>query len=101
MACTCDAYAPIELSNEAVAQRIRESKKIGRGLEEAAQHPNGMDALYRCPSCGRLWQRSLAWSFGNKPYLFQVPDISVEEWLREPYVRPDLMNGYAGEINLF
>ena len=101
MACTCDDYAPVALSNDAMARRIRESKQIGRGLEEVAQHPNGVDALYRCASCGRLWQRSLAWSFGNKPYFFQVPDIAMDAWMEEPYVRPDLMNGYAGAINLF
>jgi hypothetical protein len=89
MSCICDSYQPLELFRESIDRRIRETRKIRRGLELIAQHPDGEHRLYICRSCKSFWQISRAWNWGNYRYAFQVPDIEIEDWITRPYVQPD------------
>ena len=92
MNCECDKFEHLELYRAAVSKRIKETKLLKGKLNLLAEKDEHQ--LWRCPPCGQLWQGSRAWSWGAKEYLFKVPDISVGDWLAEPYMRPDEMLVY-------
>ena len=99
MSCGCSKYAPVELERKSIRKRINESKLLKQRLEGIAEYREEYNwhNLYRCAECDQLWQESCAWNVGARWYLFQVPHVSVEEWLKEPYVQPyDLMMYWAG-----
>src|SRR5262245_25649355 len=85
--CRCNEYGHLEFERKGISKRIRETPALKKLLELIAKSPDG-HKLYRCPACEQLWQCSRAWNWGNKDYLFKVPDISVPEWTAEPYVHP-------------
>ena len=94
MSCECSKYEPVKLDRKSISKRISESKSLGKKLTLIAEYreQEGWHDLYRCAECSQLWQASLAWNIGGREYLFQVPHISIAEWLMEPYVQPyDLM----------
>ncbi len=79
---------------------MRETPEIRATLELVATHPVGASAshegrgathvarLYRCRDCAQLWQGGKNPCFGRDEYAFQVPEISREAWLSEPYADP-------------
>lgn len=93
MNCRCAEYEPIELDRKSINERIKETKSLKTQLKVIAkyQKANAGHKLLRCPGCQQFWQASYAWNFGAKEYLFKVPEISVDEWLEEPYMQPDEM----------
>lgn len=99
--CDCPRFEPLALTRDAVNQRARETKSLKSRLEQIAEHPEGEHRLLRCPLCGQLWQRSLAWNWGNKEYLFCVPEIEYESWISEPFVQPDELLIFAAVVERF
>jgi hypothetical protein len=87
--CSCSRYEDLEFLREAIAKRIRESGPLKKVLVLVADHPTKEHKLYRCSSCGQLWQGSRAWNWGNDEYLFKVPPIEPDAWNSEVFVRPD------------
>jgi len=87
--CKCESFDHLELTRKVINRRARASKSIKTCLQQIAQHPDGEHILLQCPACGQHWQRSLAWNWGNKEYLFRVPSLDATEWVREPFVQPD------------
>jgi hypothetical protein len=89
--CSCASYQDLELLRDDIGARIRQTKKLKKGLQRIDRVEGKRDALYECKSCGRLWQESIAWGWDIDDYdryLFQVPTISVDEWTQLPFVRP-------------
>lgn len=86
--CTCADFGDLPFERQAVSRRIRDTVQLKKLLGLVGKHPTKQHRLYRCDSCGQLWQCSRAWNWGNKDYLFKVPAISVEEWNEQAYVHP-------------
>jgi hypothetical protein len=99
--CDCAQYSPLELLRDAVDDRIRASKSLRKRLEMIAEDSSGEHRLYECPDCATVWQRSLAWNWGNKEYLFVVPAISLPDWQELPYVQPDELLIFAAVLGQF
>src|SRR5439155_25550096 len=99
--CDCPEYLPLELLRKAIDDRIRASKSLRKRLELIAEDPSGEHRLYRCPTCAVLWQRSLAWNWGNKEYLFTVPEIDPALWKEQVYVQPDELLIFAAVFGRF
>ena len=91
MNCECSEYEPIELDRKSIRKRINETKTLKKLLEFVAEYQkeNTGHKLLRCAECGQFWQASRAWNVGAEEYLFKVPVVSVEDWLAEPYMKPD------------
>lgn len=99
--CCCKNYGPLELTREQITNRIKENNKIASALEKISTSEKG-DNLYKCKVCGQFWQKSLAWNWGGKSYLFKVPAISIEDWQTEPYMSPaDMLIYTAGMSDYF
>lgn len=86
--CTCNKYGDI-LDYDLLKKRFKVTKNILTNLTLIAEHPEKEHYLYECVKCGQLWQRSLSWMDGNKPYVFKVPKIEIEIWKCNPFVQPD------------
>jgi len=91
MRCKCEAFKPIELDRKSINARIKESRTIKSCLHALAENSELRITLFRCPECGRFWQSGHEWNFGDVEYLFQVPEVEIAEWLREPYAQPAAM----------
>ncbi len=89
MPCMCPTFADLELERKQIKQRSKETKRIVANLQLIATHEDSEHALYRCDSCGCLWQKALAWNWGNIEYVFKVPGCGTDEWRILPYVDPD------------
>ena len=100
MSCACDTYGHLELYREEIDRRIRATKRLKATLEVLAEGGAG-DQLLKCAACGQHWQSSRAWNWGAREYLFKVPDIGAEEWLAEPYMKPDEMLIYGASMSRF
>src|SRR5690349_10840719 len=85
--CNCKSYRPLELSRDQISRRIKAGKEILKTLESQAEVNNGA-VLYQCRVCGQFWQKSIAWNWGGKNYLFKVPETSTSDWLNEQYMSP-------------
>lgn len=101
MKCDCQTYQHLELYREAIDKRIRKSKKIKKTLEMIANKQNENSLLWQCPICNQLWQSGYAWNWGAKEYFYKIPDISVEDWLEEPFVKPDELLIYSAVLSQF
>jgi hypothetical protein len=99
--CDCAQYLPLELLRKAVDDRIRVSKPLRNRLKLIAEDFSGEHQLYKCPDCATVWQRSLAWNWGNKEYVFAVPEISLTDWKELPYVQPDELLIFAAVLGRF
>ena len=98
MNCRCSSYVALEFRREDILGRIRQTKRIKKTLEQLAEDGSERVALYRCRACHAFWQSGWQWGIGPNgcdEYLFQVPDISVEEWQREHYRQPAAMMMYT------
>lgn len=83
--CGCASYKDLELLWDDVTTRIKETKKLRPSLQRIDGTGDKRDALYKCESCGQLWQDSYAWGWdteGDPRYLFRVPRVSVSEWIQ-------------------
>lgn len=91
--CECSKFEPIELCRESIDKRIKKSKRLKESLVSIVGYREAyrIAELLRCPVCSQLWQKSSAWNFGAKEYLFKVPEISIEDWISDPYMQPDEM----------
>ncbi len=89
MSCGCTKFGPIELYRDEVSTRIKETTELTQEFETIARHNGGEHKLLKCSMCDQYWQISRAWNWGNDEYLFKVPRIQSDEWLKEPYVQPD------------
>jgi hypothetical protein len=89
MSCECKAYEDLEFRRAAITERVKHSKRLKKELEVIAKHPAGEHKLLKCQACGQYWQSSRAWNWENDEYLFKVPEIAVDEWLKEPFIQPD------------
>ncbi|HRH45388.1 MAG TPA: hypothetical protein PKY82_27360 [Pyrinomonadaceae bacterium] len=101
MECDCEKYSHLELYRAAVDKRIKETKKIKKTLEKVSSQQNDWYNLWKCPVCNQLWQSSGAWNWGAREYIYKVPEISIENWLEEPFVKPDEMLIYSAFIHDF
>jgi hypothetical protein len=99
LACECDTFRPLELFHGAIDSRILASGSLRSRLTLVAEA--GEHHLYVCPDCGTHWQRSLAWNWGNREYLFAVPSIELEAWNRQPFVQPDELLVFAAVLGRF
>jgi hypothetical protein len=88
MHCTCAQFAPLELTRKEINKRIKASKAILKTLVLLADNITSSRKLLQCAHCGQHWQTGREWNFGNDEYVFQVPAISIEEWLQEAYTEP-------------
>lgn len=96
--CTCATYPDIEFLRSAVRERIKASRALKKSFTLVAKHSSGEHKLYSCPDCAQLWQGSRAWNWGNDEYLFRVPALRIEDWLREVFVQPDEMLIYVATM---
>ncbi|WP_320151086.1 hypothetical protein [uncultured Tolumonas sp.] len=84
-----------------ISNRIKESKDLKKKLKEIAKSEDKEHQLWVCESCGQTWQSSRAWNWGNDLYLFKVPPVFLDEWLKQPYVQPDELLIYVGGLSEF
>ncbi len=99
--CACADYEDIEFHRKAVRKRINNSRALKKALPLVAKHSDGEHKLYRCESCGQLWQGSRAWNWGNDEYLFRVPLVDFSQWLEEVFVQPDELLIFTAFISEF
>lgn len=99
--CQCSEFSDLGLNRKEISNRIKATGRLIATLEEVARHDNKENILYRCCGCGQLWQRALAWNWGNEKYLFQVPSINKEEWLQCPFVDPDAVLIWSAVVERF
>lgn len=45
--------------------------------------------------CGQFWQKSIAWNWGGKHYLFKIPETTTDDWLKEQFMSPAEMLIYS------
>jgi len=101
MSCSCNDYDHLELIRKDISKRIRETRKLKKSLEEIAKDSSGEHKLFICPKCSQHWQMSRAWNWANEPYLFKVPQITIDDWLQELYIQPDSMLIFDAVITRF
>ena len=101
MSCPCETAAPLELTRDAITRRAKLSRQLKRSLELLAEHSDREHQLWRCGSCGGLWQRALAWNWGDKEYFFTVPTIEAGDWREQPFVDPDELLIWASTMDRF
>src|SRR5687768_12218541 len=92
--CNCINYRALVLSRDHISKRIKESREILKTMESQAETSDGI-VLYKCRSCGQFWQKNVAWNWGGKQYLFQIPETTTCEWLNEQYMSPAEMLIYS------
>jgi hypothetical protein len=93
--CRCLAYEPLALRKQDVAARVLETPEIRATLDLVATRATHVARLYRCRDCAQLWQGGKNSCFGRDEYVFQVPEISREAWLSEPYADPGSLVVFA------
>jgi hypothetical protein len=101
MPCDCAQCKPIELDRRSITRRINESPTIRTRLVQLGKNPDLRLHLFRCPECGQFWQSGHEHNFGDREYLFQIPTVDVEDWLREPFQQPAAMMIYSAAMEDF
>ena len=91
MNCKCSSHPPVAFDRTSINKRIRETKKILPTLTVVAENKELCLTLLMCPRCGQFWQTGHEWHFKNSEYVFQVPEIAINDWLSEPYAQPAAM----------
>ena len=95
MSCSCSHFLPIELDRKDIRKRINKSRRLRRELDLLAEDGSGEHKLFKCPVCGRFWQASRAWNWGNEEYLFETPSIDPADWNSLPFEQPDELLIYS------
>lgn len=98
MSCDCENFQPIELSREAITERIKKTPRFLKRLEIVVEHDRSKNKLLKCKSCGQHWQLAHAWSWGDRKYLFEIPEIDRNEWLEEQFQKPDELIIYSASL---
>ena len=100
--CNCYLYKDLDLNCASISARIKETKSIISSLFLVSKksESNGM-RLYSCPDCHQHWQYSSAWNWGAKPYVYKIPNVTVELWRDNPFVRPDEILIYNAVMERF
>lgn len=101
MSCSCHNYLPLELDRESVSKRIKETPSIKGRLVLVGSNDELRLELLRCKECGQCWQTGHEWNFADKEYLFQVPEIGLEDWMKEPFAQPAAMMIYSAVMEHF
>ena len=101
MPCDCAQFQPITLDRKSITQRIKQSPAIRKRLTQIAEHTDLRLYLFCCPECGQFWQSGHEWNFADREYLFQVPQIEIPDWQREPYRQPAAMMIYSAVMRDF
>ncbi len=96
--CDCDKFQPMELSSDALMERIKQTPRFLKRLEIVAEHDRRKNKLLKCESCGQNWQLATAWSWGDREYLFEIPEIDRSEWLEEQFQKPDELIVYSASL---
>jgi hypothetical protein len=89
--CSCQSYDHLSLDTGSIFRRLSQIIGSVDRLQSIAEHREGEHQLLNCSDCGQYWQRSRAWIWNNTYYVFRVPEILGDEWLKEPYLPPDEM----------
>lgn len=100
MTCNCVKYLDIT-DRTSLNKRSRDTKAIVDALELIGDIDDSEHRLYKCPSCGQFWQRSLDWMGGNKAYVFKVPVVEVGLWNAKQFVQPDELFNRVGHIQQY
>jgi hypothetical protein len=82
--CACAKYATPLHNMADVMNRYRVSRSIVPTLDVLALLPQRRFTLFRCRACGQYWQESFGWAQVHDA-LYPVPEVAVEQWLREPF----------------
>ena len=98
MTCKCPTYSDLEFDRKSIDKRIAATKDIKRPLQLIAKSPSG-NALFKCEGCQQLWQSSYAWNWGDKEYLFKVPNIVIADWMEECFAQPDQLLIHSGMMH--
>jgi hypothetical protein len=101
MPCLCADYPDLELDRSSISKRNKASAALKDSLSLAVSHPDKEHRLYRCDACGQLWQRALAWNWGQIEYLFKVPGEDESEWIAQPFVDPDELLIWSATMETF
>jgi hypothetical protein len=97
--CDCDKFQPMGLSSDALTERIKQTPRFLKRLEIVAEHDPSKNKLLKCESCGQHWQLAYAWSWGDRKYLFEIPEINSNEWLEEQFQKPDELIVYSAHMH--
>ncbi len=101
MSCDCEKYQHLELYRESIDKRIKQTKKIKRNLDLIAGDPKYHPLLWKCSVCKQFWQSAGAWNWGAKEYIYKIPEILIEDWLKESFVKPDELLIYFAMLENF
>jgi hypothetical protein len=101
MSCDCQNFPPISLDRKSISKRIKESKALKKRMQVIEHDEQLAISLFRCATCGEMWQSGREWNFANEEYLFRVPPISEEEWRQEHYRQPAAMMIYSAGMETF
>ena len=99
--CSCGSFRDLELIRRDISKRAKESRQLKKTLDLVCCHSDAEHKLYQCKGCGKLWQGSRAWNWGNEEYLFIVPPIAVADWQQEVFVQPDELLIFLAVIGEF
>ena len=94
MTCGCEKYERLEPCRHCIYERIKATKTLTKTLEVIAEKQDENSSLLKCSLCNQLWQGSISRNWGRTKYVFKVPEISVEDWLEEPYIEPEKILNY-------
>ncbi|QDV75692.1 hypothetical protein Spa11_39120 [Botrimarina mediterranea] len=99
--CNCIEFADLELLRKEISSRAKHTKQLISLLKHRCTDSSEEHWLLECESCSQYWQRSLAWNWGNIPYLFRVPPINDLEWADRPFVQPDELLIFLAVVGKF
>jgi len=98
--CRCPEFDPLALRPEDIQARVQATAAIKATLAlvaARATRDRSAPRLFRCRECGQLWQSGRHAGFGSREYVYQVPEISREAWLSEPYADPAALVAFAAQ----
>ncbi len=94
MTCDCEKYERLEPCRHCIYEKIKATKTLTKTFEVMAEKQDENSSLLKCSPCNQLWQGSISRNWGRTKYVFKVPEISVEDWLEEPYIEPEKILNY-------
>jgi hypothetical protein len=101
--CYCRSHGDLQLNIESIEKRMREFKDMRFRLKQIAQKvvEPGWEhyRLYKCETCGQLWQGCLSTIIDGGWYLFCIPSTTQKAWKEKPFVCPDTIVGYLNDRN--
>jgi hypothetical protein len=100
MICNCEKYTDLA-DLPSLNKRGHNTMTIIDMLTLVAECINTEHQLYICGTCGQFWQRSLARMRGNKPYIFKVPNIEIEQWKAKQFVQPDELISWSDHVQQY